>query len=115
MEIIWLRETNPDQMSYRRGAVAGTQNPPVIEKEQYIPSYCNSDHFCNCGLPKVNTCDVCSSEMFTLVKSSCMKGKLEEELTVLVPSIKTKKSVQTVFKKHDGSTPENRKKMPLNR
>ena len=85
MEIVWLREQDMHCLTYRRGAVGGDENPRPIEKDRYVPSYCNSDGFCSCGLPKPgDACDVCDSDMFRLVKSSCLKGKTDKDLLVLL-------------------------------
>ena len=86
METIWLKEKNPWQITYRRGNVVEEQEPKATEKDKFIPSHCEKDTFCDCRLPKpsdLSNCEVCISEMFNWVKSSCQKGSIDGKISSL--------------------------------
>lgn len=82
MESIWLRMKQPKEISYRRGCVVADVPSPV-EKEMYIPSWTNSEDYCYCGLPyrspATTDCEVCNTDTFRLIKSSCVQGKVDSQ------------------------------------
>ena len=82
METIWLREKHPGHVNYRRKVVVG-EVPKPLEKDKFIPSQIANDNFCGCGFPKlsdVSPWEICSSELFKVVKLSCQKGSIHEKI-----------------------------------
>ena len=83
METIWLRENNPKLTSYKRGMVVGENTPKPVEKDKFVPHFCEKDTYCHCGLSKMNVeplCEISSSNLFTLVKSSCQKREIDSKI-----------------------------------
>jgi hypothetical protein len=87
MESIWLRMKQPKEISYRRGCVVA-EVPSPVEKEMYIPSWCDGKTYCHCGLPfsSEGECEVCNTDIFRLIKSSCQHGKIDNQLKCMVCS-----------------------------
>jgi len=86
METIWLRLKQPEEIRYRRGCIIDNEAPqPVKQKEQYIPPWCDTATNCCCGLPMISTeCEICDSKIFQLAKKSCLNGRLESELKLMI-------------------------------
>jgi len=68
---IWLKEQHPASQSSPK-TKSSTGN-------QYIPEHCFLDNYCFCGLSKEvgkTMCLICSSDIMSLIRESCISGKI---------------------------------------
>ena len=67
MTLVWLREQNPFYDSYCKTPF------------QYVPSRCDTDNYCHCGLSKEQIsakCKICSSDITNDIITSVEKQKI---------------------------------------
>lgn len=90
IELIWLKEKGCEEAAKTLMQLHNTDSSEQKSKQKYIPPYCkNNNKFCDCGQPKSTietACGICSSDMFQVVKKSCIEGKINKKLKELVPN-----------------------------